>query len=155
MSFKSIFHKFLPKDQRFFPLFEQMSDQLIEMGKLLVEGVHTEDLNARATVFGKIEDYEHKCDSITHQVHLELGKNSVPPFDRADIHTLISALDDVADFINGSSNRMYLYKVERITDPIRDLADLILEATVEVSKAVHELRNLRNTRKITDSFVRI
>lgn len=155
MALNSIFQYFVPKDKKFFPLFERMSDQLIEMAKLLVEAVNTEDPEARIPIFGQIEDYEHTCDSITHQIHLELGKNSITPFDRQDIHTLINALDDVADFINGSSNRMHLYKVSRMTDPIREMADLILEATVEVSKAVHELRNLRNIRHIADCCIRI
>lgn len=155
MFMNNLFRYFTPKDKRFFPLFEQMSNNLIEMGKLLVEAVNTEDLEARGAIFQSIEDYEHTCDGITHQIHLELGKSRMTPFDRADIHTLVSSLDDVADFIHGSANRMHLYKVDRITDPIREMADLILEATIELAKAVHELRNLRNIRNITDSCVRI
>jgi len=155
MSLNSIFQYFVPKDKKFFPLFEQMSNNLVHMGKLLVEAVNTDDLDARFKLYRAIEDLEHKCDDITHQVHLELGKNFITPFDREDIYTLISSLDDVADFIHGASNRMQLYKVVKMTKPIRDLADLILEATVDVSKAVHELRNLKNIRNITDSCVRI
>jgi predicted phosphate transport protein (TIGR00153 family) len=155
MSLNSIFQYFVPKDKKFFPLFEQMGENLIEMSKLLVEAVNTDDLEKRTDIFGAIEDFEHKCDGVTHQIHLELSKNFITPFDREDIHTLVNALDDVADFIHGSSNRMHLYKVVNITEPIRDMADLILEATIEVSKAVHELRNLRNIRNITDSCVRI
>lgn len=155
MSLNSIFQYFVPKDKKFFPLFEQMSNNLVQMGKLLVEAVGTDDLDERMELYRTIEDLEHKCDDITHQVHLELGKNFITPFDREDIYTLISSLDDVADFIHGASNRMQLYKVVKMTKPIRDLADLILEATVDVSKAVHELRNLKNIRNITDSCVRI
>jgi len=155
MSLNSIFQYFVPKDKKFFPLFEQMSNNLVHMGKLLVEAVGTDDLDERVELYKTIEDLEHKCDDITHQVHLELGKNFITPFDREDIYTLISSLDDVADFIHGASNRMLLYKVVKMTKPIRDLADLILEATIDVSKAVHELRNLKNIRNITDSCVRI
>ncbi len=155
MSLNSIFQYFVPKDKKFFPLFEQMSNNLVQMSKILVEAVDTDDLEARAKLYRSIEDMEHKCDEITHQVHLELGKNFITPFDREDIHTLISSLDDVADFIHGASNRMQLYKVVKITDPIRELAELIHLATIDVAKAVHELRNLKNIRNITDSCVRI
>lgn len=155
MSLNSIFQYFVPKDKKFFPLFEQMSNNLIEMAKILREAVNTENIEERRKLFREIEDYEHRCDDITHQIHLELGKNFITPFDREDIHTLASSLDDVADFIHGSSNRMDLYKVDKITEPILEMADLILEATVDVSKAVHELRNLKNIRNITDSCVRI
>lgn len=155
MAFNNIFQYFVPKDKKFFPLFEQVSSNLIEMGKLLKEAVNQDDLAERNKIFRSIEDYEHKCDDLSHQIHLELSKNFITPFDREDIYSLTSSLDDVADFIHGASNRMNLYKVHKITQPILDLADLILEATIEVNNAIHELRNLQNIRQITDACVRI
>lgn len=155
MSLNSIFQYFVPKDKKFFPLFEQASSNLIDMAKLLKELVNLTDFSQRKDLCRKIEDLEHRGDDISHQIHLELGKNFITPFDREDIHTLTSSLDDVADFIHGASNRIDLYKLEKITDPIIEIADLILEATEDVAKAVHELRNLKNIRNITDSCVRI
>ncbi len=155
MSLNSIFQYFVPKDKKFFPLFEQASSNLIDMAKLLKELVNLSDADKRKELSRKIEDLEHRGDDISHQIHLELGKNFITPFDREDIHTLTSSLDDVADFIHDASNRIDLYKVERITEPIIEMADLILEATEDVAKAVHELRNLKNIRNITDSCVRI
>jgi len=155
MSLNSIFQYFVPKDKKFFPLFEQASSNLIDMAKLLKELVNLSDSGKRKELSRKIEDLEHRGDDISHQIHLELGKNFITPFDREDIHTLTSSLDDVADFIHGASNRIDLYKLEKITDPIIEMADLILEATEDVAKAVHELRNLKNIRNITDSCVRI
>jgi len=155
MSLNSIFQYFVPKDKKFFPLFEQASNNLIDMAKLLKELVNLTDLDKRKEISRKIEDLEHRGDDISHQVHLELGKNFITPFDREDIHTLTSSLDDVADFIHDASNRIELYQVEKITDPIIEIADLILEATEDVAKAVHELRDLKNIRNITDSCVRI
>jgi len=155
MASKNIFQFFVPKDKKFFPLFEQVSSNLIEMGKLLKEAVNQNDIAERKKIFRTIEDYEHKCDDLSHQIHLELSKNFITPFDREDIYSLTSSLDDVADFIHGASNRMDLYKVHKISQPIMDLADLILEATIEVNNAIHELRNLQNIRQITDACVRI
>ncbi|MBK1438407.1 DUF47 domain-containing protein [Parapedobacter sp. ISTM3] len=155
MSLNSIFQYFVPKDKKFFPLFEQASSNLIDMAKLLKELVNLSDASKRKELTRKIEDLEHRGDDISHQIHLELGKNFITPFDREDIHTLTSSLDDVADFIHGASNRIELYKVEKITEPIIEMADLILEATEDVAKAIHELRNLKNIRNITDSCVRI
>ncbi|MBD1427811.1 DUF47 domain-containing protein [Sphingobacterium arenae] len=155
MSLNSIFQYFVPKDKKFFPLFEQAGANLIEMAKALQESVYTTDLTKRAALNKKIEDLEHKGDDITHQIHLELGKNFITPFDREDIHSLASSLDDVADFIQGASNRMELYKVETPSQAMKEIADLILEATDHVAKALNELRDLKNIRNITDSCVRI
>ncbi|PRD51883.1 DUF47 domain-containing protein [Sphingobacterium gobiense] len=155
MSLNSIFQYFVPKDKKFFPLFEQAGANLIVMAKALKESVYITDLSKRAELNKKIEDLEHKGDDITHQIHLELGKNFITPFDREDIHSLASSLDDVADFIQGASNRMELYKVQTPSQAMKEIADLILEATEHVAKALNELRDLKNIRNITDSCVRI
>ncbi|MGB4775323.1 MAG: DUF47 family protein [Daejeonella sp.] len=155
MSLNSIFQYFVPKDKKFFPLFEQDSANLIVMAQRLTEAVNTEDLIRRKELFKEIEDLEHVGDEITHQIHLELSKNFITPFDREDIHQLASAIDDVADYIHGSASRMNLYKVISITQPIKELSDLILQACQDVDKAVRELRNLKNIRNIADSCVRI
>lgn len=155
MSLNSIFQYFVPKDKKFFPLFEQAGSNLIDMAKLLKESVHTSDLQLRKNNSKLLEDLEHKGDNLTHQIHLELGKNFITPFDREDIHALASSLDDVADFIHGASNRMELYKVRVASEAMKEISSLILEATEHVAKALYELKDLKNIRNITDSCVRI
>ncbi len=155
MSLNSIFQYFIPKDKKFFPLFEKDSANLIRLGEKLVEAVNTEDLTRRKELFKDIEDLEHTGDEITHQIHLELSKNFITPFDREDIHRLASAIDDIADYIHGSASRMDLYQLTIITPPIKELANLILQACQDLHKAIHELRDLKNIRVIADSCVRI
>ncbi len=155
MAFGNIFKYFVPKDRIFFPLFEQASSNLIKCGETLEEAVKTNDLAKRIELFHLIDDLEHKGDEITHQLYLELGKNFITPFDREDIHALASAIDDVADYIQGSANRMELYNVTVMTDPIIKLAELVLQGCIDLDKAVRELKNLKNIRIITDSCVRI
>src|SRR5690606_27193299 len=144
-----------PKDKKFFPLFEEAGNNLIALATALKEAVNTEDLTKRKELFGYIEDLEHKGDDITHRIYLELGKNFITPFDREDIHELASAIDDVADYIHGSANRMDLYQVTEMTDSIKELSALILEGVTVMSKAINELKNLKNIRNITDACVRI
>jgi len=155
MGLNGIFQYFVPKDRKFFPLFEQASANVIKLGEALIDFVNTNDEDHRKEVGKLIEDLEHRGDEITHQIFLELGKNFITPFDREDIHALASAIDDIADFIHGSASRMMLYKVNEMTPPIKKLAELILQGCHDVHKAVGELKNLKNIRLITDSCVRI
>jgi len=155
MGLNGIFQYFVPKDRKFFPLFEQASANLIKLGEALIELVNTNDENKKQELNKLIEDLEHRGDELTHQIYLELGKNFITPFDREDIHALASAIDDIADFIHGSANRMQLYNVKIMTPPIKKLAELILQGCQDVDKAVGELKNLKNIRVITDSCVRI
>lgn len=155
MSLNSIFQYFLPKDKKFFPLFESASANLITMSSKLVEAVSVTDIDARNEIIKQIDDLEHRGDEITHEIFIELSKNFITPFDREDIHALASAIDDVADYIHGSANRMLLYHLDYTTDSIKKLADLIAQGCKDIDKAVKELKDLKHIRNVTDSCVRI
>jgi len=155
MSLNSIIQYFVPKDRKFFPLFEQGTSNLIKLSESLMAAVNTSDLTRRKELFKEMENLEHVGDEITHQIFLELGVNFITPFDREDIHQLASAIDDIADYIHDSANRMNLYNVTVMTEPILKLSELIHQACTDLDKAVRELRNLKNIRNIADSCVRI
>ena len=154
-SLNSIFSYFVPKDRIFFLLFEQAATNLSKMGETLVEAVNTSNIEDRNIKIKELEDLEHTGDDITHQIFLELSKNFITPFDREDIHYLASAIDDVADYIHGSTNRILYYKVEYISEYVKKLAELINQSTKELETAVRELRDMKNLRKIPDACVRI
>src|SRR6201986_3613081 len=156
MSLNSIFQYFVPKDKKiFFPLFEQASNNVIAMATILVEAVNSNNAATREEMFKQIDKLENKGDEITHQIYLELGKNFITPFDREDIHSLATAIDDVADFIQGAANRMLLYRIDDFNEHIRKLSELILQGSIDLEKAVRELKDLRNVRNIADSCIRI
>ncbi|MEW6034948.1 MAG: DUF47 family protein, partial [Chloroflexota bacterium] len=94
--------------------------------------------NVRERV-GIITDLEHEGDAITHQIRAELRRVLVTPFDQEDIALLAHALDDISDFVHSAADAMLLYKVERPTDSARELAGIVVQAAVEVEKAVFEI----------------
>jgi predicted phosphate transport protein (TIGR00153 family) len=156
MSLNSIFQYFVPKDKKtFFPLFEQAASNVVTMATILVEAVNSVNPATRDELFRQIDKLENKGDELTHQIYLELGKNFITPFDREDIHSLATAIDDVADYIHGAANRMNLYKIDDFNEHIRKLSELILQASTDLEKAVRELKDLRNVRAIADSCIRI
>ncbi|PWK71445.1 hypothetical protein LX99_04468 [Mucilaginibacter oryzae] len=156
MSLNSIFQYFVPKDKKiFFPLFEQATANVVAMATVLVEAVNSNDEVTREELYKNIDKLENKGDEYTHQIYLELGKNFITPFDREDIHALATAIDDVADYIQGAANRMSLYRIDDLNEHIRKLSDLILQASIDLEKAVRELKDLRNVRNIADSCIRI
>jgi uncharacterized protein Yka (UPF0111/DUF47 family) len=80
---------------------------------------------------------------------LELSRNFITPFDREDIHSLITSIDNVADNLQGAASRMRLYHVDKITKSIRKLTEINLEACQNIEFAVTELKNFSSTKKIT------
>ncbi len=156
MSLNSILQYFVPKDKKvFFPLFEQSASNVVTMATLLVEAVSSTSSTHREDLYQQIDKLENAGDDITHQIYLELGKNFITPFDREDIHSLATAIDDVADLIQGSANRMSLYQIVEMTEPIQKLSELILQGSYDLQKAVVELKDLKNVRNIAESCIRI
>lgn len=136
-------------------MFELASANLINISDALLEAVNTNDIEHRNELIKKIEVLEHKGDELTHQIFLELSKNFITPFDREDIHALATAIDDVADYVHGSANRMLLYNVKHVNEAVRKLAELINQGCRDIDKAIKELKDLKNIRNVTDSCVRI
>lgn len=151
----NIFHYFQPKNKIFFNLFEKATSNLIEMSDVLFKLINTADTQQRGVLIREIERLEHVGDSVTHETFNELSANFITPFDREDIHALVSALDDIADFIHGASKRMELYKVEKMTTEMNKLAEIIQFSVKEVNAAVLGLRDLKHAERIREACVRV
>ncbi len=154
MSINNIFQFLVPKDKKFFPLFEQAGNNLVLLAETLHEAVNL-PAKERLQFFDKIDEYEQNGENITRQMNIELSRNFITPFDREDIHALIKAIDYVADNLHGASSRMKLYQVDKITKSIRKLTEINLEACQNINMAVVELRDLKKMKKITDACARI
>ncbi|HEY4799373.1 MAG TPA: DUF47 family protein [Bacteroidia bacterium] len=145
----------IPQDKKFFPLFEKASGNLHAISKVLVEMVNTADLNKRRELGKEIEHLEHVGDNVTHEIFNELSTNFITPFDREDIHELVSSLDDIVDFIHGAAKRMETYKIVEPTNSITKLAELILQGAEELHNAVSGLKKMKSPNKIKEACVKI
>lgn len=155
MPFNSILKLFLPKDTVFFNLFEDVGETVLKMAEKLSQLVYESDVEKRGKLIKEIADLEHENDNYTHRIFTELGRNFITPFDREDVHYLATALDDICDYIHACSKKINFYKVNPNETTIQKMADLILKSCIEVRKAVLELRNMKNLRRITDAMVAI
>jgi hypothetical protein len=154
MSLNTIFSFFQPKDKVFYSLFENVVDTVDAMAKKLSELVHESDFNNRASIAAQIQSLDHDNDNYTHQVFQELGRNFITPFDREDIHSLATALHDVADYINASAKKINFYKVNPEEQGIQKLAECIELGVDAIRIAVKELRTLKNLTVITNAIVK-
>lgn len=146
---------FMPKNKVFYELFEDVAEKAHEMGIKLKEMVSEPDPNKRAAILAQIEDLEHKNDDNTHRIFTELGRNFITPFDREDIHYLASSLDDIADYIYACAKKINFYSVNPNDTGIQKMADLILQGSNEIKKAVFGLRDMKNLREMTEAMVKV
>jgi len=136
---------------QFYNLFDQAAKNAVEMAELLVTAVNVEDAAERETYFKQIDRLESVGDDITHKIYLALDKVIFTPLNRADIHTLASAIDDVADFIHEASERMFLYNIDKVIPAIKEIAYIILKASKEIEKSIGMLRVSSQGRLILES----
>ncbi|HMR47277.1 MAG TPA: DUF47 family protein [Bacteroidia bacterium] len=151
----SFIQYFIPQDKKFFPLFDQAALNLQEAGKTMCQLVTSTDAAQRKQLIREIERLEHRGDEITHEIFKELSRNFITPFDREDIHRLVSAIDDILDYIHGSSKRIDLYKVKEFSSDMVKLSELLQTQTEELRRVIYELKNKKNMRNISESLVLI
>lgn len=155
MGINSFLKLFSPKDRIFYSLFEQVSENLIGMSEQFKIAMNETDKEKRDSILRTLEDFEHTNDSFTHQIFIELGKNFITPFDREDIHSLATSLDDVADYIWASAKSIINYNIDGVTDEMYSFTRVINASVIELQKAISNLRNMKDLKSITDACVRI
>jgi uncharacterized protein len=128
----------IPRDNTFFDMFAQMSENLIAGARTMVE-LFTDYQNVDAKV-AEIRRIERAGDEMTHAVLTKLNQTFITPFDREDIHQLASSLDDVLDFLNASAARIIMYRIKTPPPVALDLARIILLQTQELHRALPLLR---------------
>src|SRR5438477_4948126 len=89
--------RIIPRDTSFFDMFAAMANNLVDAARALVD-LFADYRNVDAKI-EEIRRIEHLGDEMTHSLMRKLNQTFITPFDREDIHTLASSLDDVVDFI--------------------------------------------------------
>ena len=144
---------FVPREAKFFDLFEDSARNIVKASQVLKQLIDTgECVEQRAE---EIKELEHIGDNILHEIIYRLHRTFVTPFDREDIAALAKSLDDIIDFIDSVAGKMLLYKAGRPGNRARELADIIIQATEEVEKAVLDLRNRTKLKEILVRCVEI
>ena len=145
--------RFLPRDEKFYDLFESGVKKVLEGAVQLEELI--KDFNDVALSAKRIKDTEHDGDVITHNTIEMLNRTFITPLDREDIHNLITALDDVLDYIEACAERVSLFKLAKTTDEARLLVGILVKAVKEIEQAVFKLRRLKGADSIMKNCIEI
>lgn len=143
----------LPREEKFFDLFIASARNMVKTAQGLKELLDSwGDVGVKVA---EITELEHEGDSITHQIAAMLHRTFVTPFDREDIALLSHTMDDVTDFIHAAADALYIYKIDRPTQRARELADIIVQAALEIAKAVPLLRRRSDLKNILEYCVEL
>jgi predicted phosphate transport protein (TIGR00153 family) len=144
-----MFGRLMPREGRFFDLFNRHAEEIIAGSEALAELMRQySDVATRRIHIDRIDLVEKNADRITHETVALLHKTFVTPFDRDDIHKLISNMDDILDLIQDVAESAMLYDLQRITPEAQQLAELNEMCCKRVQMAVRMLPSMDNAEAI-------
>jgi predicted phosphate transport protein (TIGR00153 family) len=129
----------VPRERRFYDLFEQQAATLVHSADLLEQAFA--DAANLPTRQREIKDLEHQGDELTHEIIRALNRTFVTPFDREDIYDLASGLDDILDYTEEVADTTNLYGITTIPKPACELARLLAQAVAQLEQAIGRLES--------------
>ena len=133
--------RLMPREGKFFDLFNAHAERIVEGSRELAAMiVQFDELDSHAQ---RIDAAERAADKITHECISLLHKTFITPFDRDQIHSLITAMDDILDLIQDVAESVALYDLRTVTPEARQLAEICQQCCERVRTAVSLLTNIK------------
>lgn len=145
-----MFGRLMPKEGKFFDLFNAHTELIVEGAQQLV-AMMTALANGRDGVeacAAAIDKAETSADKVTHEAVSQLHKTFITPLDRDEIHQLITRMDDILDLIQDVAQTVALYDIQRATPESITLAQITLSCCERVKAAVNLLHSMDNAQTI-------
>ena len=131
----------IPRDNRFFDLFVEDAANMVAAARVLEQFMR--NYGERERLASQLRDAEHAGDQMSHNIGRQLEQTFVTPFDREDIHALISRLDDVVDLIEEVADTFILYGIEAPTPLAVEQSEIIVLQCEQVAMALANLRTFK------------
>jgi predicted phosphate transport protein (TIGR00153 family) len=124
----------LPRELKFFDMFDDVTAIIGRAAKVFCELV--EQFDHRERRMNDMRELEHACDMAVEKILTSLGRTFITPFDREDIHSLATKLDDVLDNMEDAAFRLTAFRIERPTTQAVTMALIVQQICGHVQKAV-------------------
>jgi len=131
-----------PLESSFYDLFSESASHLIDGAALLVQIL---DADAdREAIAEKMREAEHQADETTHRIVKQVNSTFITPFDREDIYSLASSLDDVMDYMDETVDLILLYGVDTLPPEFAGQVDVLQRAVQLTADTMPRLRSMKN-----------
>jgi len=128
------FRAFLPKEERFFDLFDRHAQTVVKGALALQEMLNGgEETPAHCQ---RVSQFENEADNVTREVLTAVRRTFITPFDRGDIKNLITSMDDAIDQMQQTAKAVMLFEVRAFEPPMREMGGLLVECANLVGRAL-------------------
>lgn len=127
------FRKLLPREDRFFELFDRHVRTVVGGAEALERLLAGDDVEGNCRRIVELED---EADGITAEVLLAVRRSFITPFDRGDIKDLIQSMDDAIDMMHKTVKTVRLFEKSEFDPLMRDMGTSIVEAAHLIAEAI-------------------
>jgi predicted phosphate transport protein (TIGR00153 family) len=152
------FQRLMPREDKFFELFERHAAVIVAGADALRKLLDTNGQSGKQycqEIFAR----EHEADEITREVLVAVRRTFITPFDRSDIQTLISTMDDSIDQMNKTAKTITLFEIKSFEPEMQRMGEIILQAANLTRQAVPLLSsigtNAAKLHELTGEVIRI
>lgn len=145
--------RLIPRDESFYPLFEEQADRIVGTATALrglLDTLPVSDDGVKSIV-----DAERAGDELTDRIRAALEKSIVTPFDREDIQALANHLDDVLDEMRAVADHLQLHGIQRVVPGVVEQLDLLVSASERQAALVRLLPTLKGVSVVANEIERI
>jgi hypothetical protein len=143
----------VPQDRIFFDFFEELGTTCTQAAELLV--TITDDYTDLKNRAHKMEELEHKGDEISHRIYEQLNRTFITPLEPEEINRLTMALDDILDYIEGTTLMMMNYGITDTDAAMKELAQLVFLSVNEIALAVKAIRKIKDPSYIEEKCIEV
>ena len=147
MSLNSFFQFFVPKETKFYPLYQQQAAYIDKAATLLRQMLVETDLDQLEALRKHIKSCETEGDQVLHDFYSQLFATVLTPFDRDDVHELAEMMDTFLDRIDDSANIILTRRFLAVDEDLTTMADNIMFAAENLSTIIADMPNMLDNRK--------
>jgi predicted phosphate transport protein (TIGR00153 family) len=148
MNFSGLLKYFVPKEKKFYAMFNQAAENTIEASMALEKLFNSPSMDERRAISLTIKAIEKKGDEFTNQIFDVLNRSFITPFDREDINDLTSKIDDVVDLIYSLSGKVDLYRCTNFSSYMKEMVAIIHLGCLQIKVAVGGLEDFAHSQKV-------
>ena len=147
MSLNSFFQFFVPKETKFYPLYQQQAAYIDKAATLLRQMLVETDLDQLEALRKHIKSCETEGDQVLRDFYSQLFATVLTPFDRDDVHELAEMMDTFLDRIDDSANIILTRRFLAVDEDLTTMADNIMFAAENLSTIIADMPNMLDNRK--------
>ena len=147
MSLNSFFQFFVPKETKFYPLYQQQAAYIDKAATLLRQMLMETDLDQLEALRKDIKVCETEGDQVLRDFYSQLFATVLTPFDRDDVHELAEMMDTFLDHIDDSANIILTRRFLAVDEDLTTMADNIMFAAQNLSNIIIDMPQMLDNRK--------